>query len=236
VAAARALEHWAYRRSAAITVPTEGMVRLLDARPASRGRAVHMPPGVDLERFERLPEPPPASPLQVLYAGTVGLAHGLETLVDAARLAGPEAVHVTIAGGGADMGAVQRRAAGLANVELLGPVPAERVPELFAAAHAGVVMLRDRELFADALPTKLLECMAAARPVLVSARGEPARLVEEAGAGVAVAPEDPRALAEAFGAVDPAMGAAGRELVTERYGREQMVDRWRALLTRVSSA
>ena len=65
-------------------------------------------------------------------------------------------------------------------------------------------MLRDRDLFADALPTKLLECFAAGRPALVSARGQSAELVEHAQAGLAVPPEDPRALAEAF-------GIAGRE-------------------------
>jgi colanic acid biosynthesis glycosyl transferase WcaI len=100
-------------------------------------------------------------------------------------------------------------------------------------------MLRDRELFADALPTKLLECMAAGRPVLLSARGESAALVEGARAGLAVAPEDPAALAAAFRALaaDPErgrrMGAAGRAVVGERYARRASVDRWAALLERV---
>ena len=54
-------------------------------------------------------------------------------------------------------------------------------------------------------------------------------------------PEDPRALAEAFGAlaanpeVCQKMGAMGRKLARERYGREPSVDRWRALLTRVAA-
>ena len=238
VTAARALEEWTYRHSAAITVPTEGMVRLLEQRPAARGRAVHMPPAVDLERFAAVPPPATAAPpLHVLYAGTVGLAHGLTTLVHAARLAGPQTVQVTIAGGGAELARLPRAG----NVEVLGPVAADRIPALFADAHAGVVMLRDRDLFADALPTKLLECFAAGRPALVSARGQSAKLVEHAQAGLAVPPEDPRALAEAFGilAANPGvrqkMAVAGRELARERYGREPNVDRWRALLTRVAA-
>ena len=243
VAAARALEEWAYRHSAAVTVPTEGMVRLLDARPSARGRVVHMPPAVDLERFAGVPPAPGAPPLRVLYAGTLGLAHGLGTLITAARLAGPETVHVTIAGGGAEAGALARQVAAerIANVELLGPVAAARVPGLFAHAHAGVVMLRDRDLFADALPTKLLECLAAGRPVLAAVRGQAATLVDRSGAGIAVPPEDPRALAQAFGAlasdrgVRERMGSAGRALVERRYGRREMVDRWRALLERVAA-
>ena len=170
----------------------------------------------------------------MLYAGTLGLAHGLGTLVEAARIAGPDVVQVTIAGGGADAAELARASRELANVEMLGTVPAVRVPALFARADAGVVMLRDRDLFAEALPTKLLECLAAGRPAIVSARGEAADLVTRAGAGVAVPPEDPEALAAAFGRLDPRMGAAGRELVRARFGREENVDRWRALLERVA--
>lgn len=243
IAAARALEEWAYRHAAAITVPTEGMVQRLDARPSAAGRAVHMPPAVDLERFAAVPPAPPAPPLRVLYAGTVGLAHGLGTLLTAARLAGPETVQVTIAGGGADAAELAARIARerIANVELVGTVPAERIPALFASAHAGVVMLRDRDLFADALPTKLLECLAAGRPALLSAPGVSAALVHEAHAGLAVPPEDAPALAAAFTTLtgDPErrarMGAAGRRLVAERYARGPSVDRWAELLERVAA-
>jgi glycosyltransferase involved in cell wall biosynthesis len=241
IAAARALEEWTYRHAVAITVPTEGMVERLEARPSAAGRAVHMPPAVDLERFARLPPPSADGPLRVLYAGTIGLAHGLGTLLSAARLAGPRTVRVTIAGSGAEAAELRNRvvAERIANVELIGTVPADRVPSLFAHAHAGIVMLRDRELFADALPTKLLECMAAGRPVLLSARGESATLVESARAGLAVAPEDPAALATAFRtlAADPSrrarMGAAGRAAVGERYARRASVDRWADLVERV---
>ena len=69
---------------------------------------------------------------------------------------------------------------------------------MYADADVGIVMLRDREIFREALPTKLLEILCAGRPAVVAARGNPARLVEAAGAGVAVAPEDPAALADAL--------------------------------------
>jgi glycosyltransferase involved in cell wall biosynthesis len=243
IAAARALEEWTYRQTAAITVPTEGMVDLLERRPAARGRALHMAPAVDLERFEALPSPRGGRPLRVLYAGTVGLAQGLSTLVTAARLAGPEIVQVTIAGDGAEATALARqvRAEGVTNVALAGTLPAEAIPGLYANADAGVIALRDLEILADALPTKLLECLAAGRPAFVSARGTAARLVEDAGAGVVVAPEDPAALAAAFRrlAQEPArvaeMGTAGRAFAQARFGRAEMVARWAALLERVAA-
>jgi len=243
IAAARALEDWAYRHAAAIAVPAAGMVGLLEPRPSAHGRAVHMPPAVDLERFAALQPPRGGRPLRLLYAGTVGLAHGLSTLVTAARLAGPSAVQVTIAGAGADADVLARQvsAGGVTNVELLGAVPAEAVPALYAEADAGVVVLRGLALFADALPTKVLECLAAARPVVLSARGEAAQLVTGAGAGVAVGPEQPRALVAALEALsaDPegarAMGAAGRALVRSRFARPQSIDRWADLLQCVAA-
>jgi len=98
------------------------------------------------------------------------------------------------------------------------------------------VMLRDLPIFEGALPTKLLEAMAAARPVVLAARGEAARLVEAERCGLVVAPEDPRALAEALAALagDPgrraAMGEAGRAAAERDFGREAWLRRWHDLL------
>jgi glycosyltransferase involved in cell wall biosynthesis len=120
-----------------------------------------------------------------------------------------------------------------------GVVPSERVPALYAEADAGVVLLRDRPIFAGALPTKLLECLAAGRPAVLSARGEAAALLERSGAGLVTAPEDPRALADAFRTLhaDPALqarlGAAGREEAT-RFDRPASVRAWSELLARTA--
>jgi glycosyltransferase involved in cell wall biosynthesis len=204
---------------------------------AARGIPVRrVAPAVDADRFGAIAPRPPRAPLSVLYAGTVGLAHGLETLVQAARIAGGDRARVTIAGGGSELSAVETAAQGAANVRLLGVVPAARVPALYAAADAGVVLLRDRPLFAGALPTKLLEVMAAARPAVLAARGEAAALVERTDAGIAVAPEDPAALVEAWArllaapAEAVAMGERGRVLVLREFSRAAMVERWAELL------
>lgn len=199
IAAAHRLARFAYRHADAITVPTEGIRSTLERIPESAGKVHHMPPAVDAAAFRSDP-PRRSGPLRVLYAGTLALAQGVDTLVEAARIAGPEVVRVTIAGGGlmveelrAD---VQRR--GISNVELLGTVPAETVPGLYRCADAGAVLLRDLPIFRGALPTKLFESLAAGRPVVLSAAGESARFLTEHGAGVVVPPEDPSALAGAF--------------------------------------
>jgi len=261
IGAARAVERAAYRAAVAITCPTEGIAAALARRPESAGKEALMLPAVDLERFD--PSPPFASgggaaaerggpgarpaPLRALYAGTVGMAHGLGTLLDAAELVAAEAdgppLEVTIAGDGAEAPALRARLErhGPAGVRMLGAVPSERIPGLYAASDVAVVMLRDRPIFHGALPTKMLEAMAAGRPVVLAAAGEAARLIERTRAGVVVAPEDPAALAAALRglAADPErrarLGAAGRRAVEAEFGRAAWIERWRELLESVSS-
>ena len=236
IAAAEWLERRSYGAAAAITTPTRGLVDALDAVPEAHGKVVWMAPAVDLDRFQPGPPPADGGALRVLYAGTVGMAQGLDTLLDAAERLGPDKLRLTIAGGGAEAPGLAQRAEALPGVEMAGIVPFEAVPGLYALHDAAVVLLRDRPIFRDALPTKLLEGLAAGRPVVVSAAGEAAELVRDARAGLAVPPENPAELAAAFELLrrDPStrerMGAAGRRLAEADYGRAAAADRWERLL------
>lgn len=242
--AAHALARLCYRQAALITAPTQGIVASLASRPEAIGKVVQVPPAVDLERFASLPEPAPraGAPLRILYAGTLGMAQGLGTLVEAAALAGPAVVEVTIAGDGPDLPRLRQQIAtlGLDNVRLLGAVAPDRIPGLYAQADAGIVPLRDRPIFDGALPTKLFEVLASARPVILAAHGEAATLVREAATGLVVPPEDPGALTAAlrqlqsdpYGAV--AMGRRGR-LYAGRFDRASAVGLWEQLLSDLGS-
>ncbi len=239
VSAARTLEHACYRSADAIVCPTRGIETALNGLEEAGGKVHRIPPSVDPELFTA---PPPRSngTFRVLYAGTLGMSQGIGTLVDAAEmLDGDAGIEIVIAGDGAEGPELRQRLAegGLHNVTMLGRVPHERVPELYAEADAAVVLLRDKPLFEGALPTKMFEAMSAGRPVVLSAAGEAATLVEEASCGVVVPPERPRELAAAL--TDLAedrvrageLGAAGRRAVVESHSREQAFDRWYGLLT-----
>jgi glycosyltransferase involved in cell wall biosynthesis len=241
VAAASALERWTYGQADLVVAPTQGIVTALEGQPETAGRTRRLWPVVDVQRFD--PTPPsrpdgPSAPLEVLYAGTVGLAQGLETLVEATRRAGTDVVQTTIAGDGADAERLRSVMAGrrAANVKLRGLVPAKDVPALYAEADAAAVLLRDLPIFRGALPTKTLEAMAAGRAVVVSARGEAADLVTATGAGIAVEPGDPEALAAAFRRLHALpelrrqMGSAGREYAERRFGTQAACDAWTAVL------
>ena len=239
IRAAEALERFAYRHSAAITVPTPGMVRILRENGQPEGKVVYLPNAVDTERFT--PAPPPDDAVRrILYSGTVGLAQGVGTMVDAARLLTGEGFTFDVYGDGAEREELERRAHDLPHVTFHGRVARERIPGIVEAAGMCVMSLRDVPLFEDAVPTKMLEYMAAAKPVVAAAAGQAARLVRDSEAGEACPPEDPAALADAIRrvAADPgrarAMGLNGRAHVEQHLSRRAFVDRLEEVLKRVS--
>jgi glycosyltransferase involved in cell wall biosynthesis len=243
IALAERLERFAYRHSAAITVPTEGMRRTLVGRGLPEDRVIHFPNAVDVERFAALD--PPAEPFRrVIYCGTVGMAQGVGTVIDAAtelRRSGTDAEFL-IVGDGAEReelaGLAHER--GLDSVRFLGRVDRDRVPELLGGADMAVLSLRDLPLFEDALPSKLLEYMAAGRPVVASAAGDVARLLERSQGGIASKPGDAAGLAQSIRdlAANPdrarQLGASGRQYVVAHYSREAFVDRLEQIMDRVT--
>jgi colanic acid biosynthesis glycosyl transferase WcaI len=165
-----------------------------------------------------------------MYAGNVGFSQSLELLVGAARaLADRSDVVFVINGGGSARPDLERQAAGLDNVRFVDFQPRERLADVLAAGDIHVVPLR-RGLARSSVPSKAYSILAAGRPVVASVDEgtEVARVVEKAGAGLAVPPDDPEAFAAALTALldDPAraraMGAAGRTFV-ERWASPAVV-------------
>src|SRR3984893_18275367 len=163
--------------------------------------------------------------------GTTGNAGGLETLIAAAeelQTALPSAMFLLIGEGAEKERIVELASAcGLTNIQFLGQQPRERIPAYVSAADVCLVMLKKTELFKTVIPTKLLEYMACERPVIVAVDGQARQIVEEAGAGVFVEPENSKALVKAVLdlAEDPEhrrqMGANGRQYIVNRLSREK---------------
>jgi glycosyltransferase involved in cell wall biosynthesis len=178
----------------------------------------------------------------LLYAGTLGMAHGLETvLLAAARLRERGDVAFLMMGEGAEREQLlaRSRELRLTNVRFLGKQPREKVPAYILAADACLVPLRRREVFKTAIPSKMFEAMAAARPVILGVEGEAKEILLEAGGGIAVPPDDSEALADAIlmlrqhPELARALGTNGRRAVRAKYSCRQQARAYLELLGRL---
>ena len=179
----------------------------------------------------------------ICYTGTIGAAQGLETLLAAAEELENKLpqVRFLLVGEGAQkqslIDLVTRRK--ITNVHFLDQKPRERIPAIISAADLCVVMLKPDDLFRTVVPTKLLECMSCARPVLLAVEGEARQLIDEAGAGVFVQPSDSHALAKAI--CDLArdaerrlqMGKNGRQYIVDRLSRKRTAESYIQVLQKV---
>jgi colanic acid biosynthesis glycosyl transferase WcaI len=179
----------------------------------------------------------------VMYAGNVGFSQSLDLVLAAAgHLAHDPDVVFVINGGGAARPGLERAAAGLPNVRFVDMAPKERLPEVAAAADIHVVPLK-AGLARSSVPSKLYTILAAGRPVVASVDPgtEVARTVTEAGAGLAVPPDDPerftKALVQLLQAPDEAreMGASGRRFVERWASPAAVAEAYDALFTELAA-
>jgi colanic acid biosynthesis glycosyl transferase WcaI len=224
------LEKFLYKKSQAVTVLSEDLrTNVVNKLQGDHPERVHVIPNfVDTVRIQPADsensyrsEYGLVGKTVVLYAGNVGLSQSLELLVEAARRNQHRKDLVfVINGGGSALEGLQESASGMQNLKFIPMQPRERLPEVLAAGDLHVVPLK-RGLARSSVPSKLYSILAAARPVLASVDDgtEVAETIKLAGAGRAVAPEDPDAFCSALeqmlsdrSALDQ-MGAAGRTFV-----------------------
>lgn len=212
------------------------------ARYASCGKLVYYPNSIALPSEKGMPADVPANLLDelernfcVVFAGNIGTAQAIETVVDAAsRLRHEKDLRIVLVGSGSRLDWVRERkeAIGLDNLILAGRFPMEAMPKIFERTSALLVSLKDEEIFSYTIPSKVQAYLAAGKPIVASLRGEGARVVTEAGAGKACEPENAEALVSsilAIKAMSPAereeVGAAGRRYFNEHFDMDHQVVR-----------
>jgi glycosyltransferase involved in cell wall biosynthesis len=237
----------ACRRAAAVVALSEGMAGTAIARGADPARVHVVPNGCDLALFgphvaRWRPEAAASSECVALYAGAHGRANGLGTLLDAAailRARGERRLRLLLVGTGAEKPALmaRARAEGLDNVTFLDPQPRAAVGALHAGCQVALHLLADVPAFAEwTSPNKLMDGLAAGRPVVTNQPGRAARIVEDGPSGIAVPPGDAPALAAALSrlAADPAlregMGMAARRQAVARWDRRLLAERFCAVV------
>jgi glycosyltransferase involved in cell wall biosynthesis len=249
------LEHVArrlYVDAARVVTVTDAFREILLAGGMPAHRISVVKNGVDLARFQPMPRQTAlrarlgwGDKIIVEYAGTHGMAHALDRVLDAAaRLTKRDDIRFLFVGEGAERSALEARARreGLANVCFLGAVPRETMPEVYASADICLVPLRRAELFTTVIPSKIFEIAAMERPILLSVDGEARAIVEASGAGRFLPPEDVDAMVEAIEDLadhperGAEMGRRGRAFVIREFDREALAARYEVVLREIVQA
>jgi colanic acid biosynthesis glycosyl transferase WcaI len=250
VAAARRLEKICYARADAVTVLSGDLKDNISPRVNDPSKVRVIPNFVDTEWVAPAPfdnayrkQHELSEKFVVMYAGNVGLSQSLDLVLDAAAaLAHEKEIVFVINGGGAGKAGLERRARGMTNVVFVDMQPIERLPEVLAAADLHLVPLK-RGLARSSVPSKTYSILAAGRPLIASVDpgSEVARVVERAGAGLAVPPEDSEAFTKAVRALYErrdelqAMGAGGRAFIERWASPAAVAKRYADLFTELNA-
>jgi glycosyltransferase involved in cell wall biosynthesis len=246
------LEALAYRSADRIVSVTDSFVPHIVACGGDPGKIAVIKNGVDLELFTTQgttawmkSELGLAGRFVAAYVGTHGMAHGLGTILEAAeRLRDDPRIAFLLVGDGAERADLERmkEQKRLDNVTILGQRRKEDMPKIWAATDASLILLRRNDLFKKVLPSKMFEAMAMKCPIILGVEGEARALLVEAGAGIAITPENAEELAAAVVrlAENPVLagrfGAQGHAHVRDHYDRGRIAGRYLDLLKETAAA
>lgn len=203
---AEGLEDFLYKSADLVTVVTEGKAEYLHGKSIAGPKVKIVPNGVDREFLdvktdqEIISRSFSGKSFTVLYAGLIGIAQGVDVMVKAAHILKERSdIRFYIVGDGVEKESIVELAQSLdlKTVAFVESQPKEKIATFLRGADVTVIPLK-RASFADSVPSKLLESMAFGCPVILSASGESAAIVERSGGGVVTAPGDPAGVAAAI--------------------------------------
>ncbi len=251
IRALESLEAYAYRRADRIVSVTNFFVDHI-AQRGGDGKIEVIKNGVDFTLFNAKGDGASlreryglGDRIVAAYVGTHGMAHGLDTILDAAELLREDdRIVFLFVGDGAERPRLVARAKamGLENVRLVGQLPKSEMPAVWSATDISLILLKKSDTFTKVLPSKMFEAMAMRRPIVLGLEGEAKQLLEDAGAGVAIAPENASELAEAVRrfASNPELRArcadSGLAYAREHYDRAKLAQRYIEMLQRVAAS
>ncbi len=244
------VETFAYRKADRIVSVTDSFVDHIAARGVSRDKIAVIKNGVDLDFYQPDRQAPDLArewglegKFVAAYVGTHGMAHGLDTILQAAdRIRDNDGIAFLLVGDGAERERLlqMRDDMGLDNVVMVDQQPKERMPDIWAITDASIVVLRDQPVFRTVIPSKIFESMAMQRPIVLGVRGEVEQIISEAGSGVCIGPENATELADAVLELASnhsrcqEFGKAGRNYVQQYFDRRELARCYERLIQDVA--
>jgi glycosyltransferase involved in cell wall biosynthesis len=237
ISCSRWLERLLYRQSHHIIVNSPAYLTYLVQRGVPRAKITVVPNGVDPSLFDPNADGKEirerwefsSEEFVVTYAGALGMANDIPTILHAAEQLRGHRIKVLLAGGGKERERLECMASdlGLDNVLFVGPIAKADIPQVLAASDACVATLMPIPMFSTTYPNKVFDYMAAGRPTILAIDGVIREVMEEAEGGICTPPGDSAALAEAVlhlashRSLARQLGANARRHVTESFNRDE---------------
>jgi len=172
---------------------------------------------------------------KVGYIGTFGMAHGLEVVLDVAKLTKDHPdIHYYLIGDGAEKTKLQNRIHNeeISNLCMYGLQPKKSVPAILDQLDVLLVLLKREEIFKTVIPSKLFEGMVMSKPLIVGIEGETKEIIQDSGSGITIMPESKEELQKAV--VDlyknpelrKTLGQNGQSYITKYFLREKLAEKY----------
>ncbi len=243
-----AIELFAYRKADAIVVVTQAFSQIIGSKIGSDDKIFVVRNGADFDLFndgkvERGDVVAEIENLRgkkvVSYVGTHGMAHGLDRVIEAAaELSGRTDIHFLFVGDGAERSRLMAlaREKKLENCTFTGQLPKSQMPYVWENSRICLVVLRKSKTFESVIPSKIFECMAMSKPMILGVEGEAATIVKQANAGLCIEPENVNQLVSAILYLAEQdndaklMGRSGQRYVRDNFDREKLAMKMLAVL------
>ncbi len=248
------LEKWMYRSANHIVTVGEGYKNNISQKVNVGERISVVTNGVDSDQFQPrskdqafLKDHELTDKFVCSYVGTIGMAHGLEVTINAAKLLkqqGRDDITFCLVGDGARRSALEKlvQENDVANlVKFAGRLPKSEMPCVLASSDCLLIHLKKTDLFETVIPSKIFEAMAMQRPIIMGVRGESADIVRRSGSGIDMEPDNAADLAKAViklkddSDLYQKLCQEGRRFADENYSRDVLAGRMREVLEAVAT-
>jgi glycosyltransferase involved in cell wall biosynthesis len=242
------LEMFAYRKAEQIVVVTNAFKTYMIEKGINSDKIHVVTNGVNLEFFrpeqknsELAKELGVTNKFVAAYVGTHGMAHHLDTILEAAQqCSNPDIVFLMVGDGAERERLIQaKQKMGLDNVVMVRQLAKEKMPALWSITDVSLVLLKKSALFHSVIPSKIFESMAMQCPIILGVEGESKEIIDEANSGICIEPESSDELLAAIQKLyndedmRSQMGANGRNLVSEKYNRQSLAAKLEKIISRL---
>ncbi len=243
------LEYFAYRKADSIVPVTQAFKTHIVNLGLSEEKVSVIRNGVNLALFESVPKNTLLAnewglndKFVAAYVGTHGMAHGLDTILDAAeRLKDQPDIAFLMVGDGSERARLKQAVSdrNLSNIIMQGQQSKAKMPEVWTITDVSLVLLRRLDLFKTVIPSKIFESMAMSVPIVLGVEGEVKGIIEKAQTGLCIEPESAEQLAEALlelkenQALYKEVSARGRPYVSSEFDRKVLADQYLKIIEKL---